>query len=80
VGRLKKSGIKSHNKQTIYNVYEFFKDICEQPGCCNNIDVHKTQEITAEACGVHHSTVQKICSEAFIYSLDNIVFVSPRKT
>jgi hypothetical protein len=66
VGRLGKSDIRSQNKRTIYNVYKFFKDISEEPEHFSNINFHKTQEITAKACGVHCSTVQKVCNEASI--------------
>jgi ribosomal protein L34 len=79
VDRLRKSDIRSQNKRTIYNVYKFFKDISEQPEPFSNINVHKTQEITARACGVHRSTVQKVCNEAFNSSSGNQVFASPRK-
>jgi hypothetical protein len=79
LGRLGKSDIRSQNKRTIYNVYKFFKDISEEPEHFSNINVHKTQEITAKACGVHRSTVQKVCNEAFNSSSDNQVFASPRK-
>jgi hypothetical protein len=80
LGRLGKSDIRSQNKRTIYNVYKFFKDISEQPEhFSNNINVHKTQYITAKACGVHRSTVQKVCKESFNSSSDNQVFASPRK-
>jgi hypothetical protein len=65
VGRLGKSDIRSQNKRAIYNVYKFFKDISEQPEHFSNINFHKTQEITAKACGVHRSTVQEVCNEAF---------------
>jgi hypothetical protein len=63
--RSRKSDIRSQNKRTIYNVYKFFKDISEQPEHFSNINVHKTEEITMKACGVHCSTVQKVCNEAF---------------
>jgi hypothetical protein len=79
LGRLGKSDIRSQNKRTIYNVYKFFKGISEQPEQFGNINIHKTQEITVKACGVHHSTVQKVCNEAFNSSSDNHVFASPRK-
>jgi hypothetical protein len=65
LGGLGKSAFRSQNKRTIYNVYKFFKDIFEQPEHFSNINVHKTQEITVKACGVHHSTVQNICNDAF---------------
>jgi hypothetical protein len=80
LGRLGKSDIRSQNKRTIYNAYKFFKAICEQPEHFSNINVHKTQEITAKAYGVHHSTVQKVCNESFNSSSDNQVFASPRKS
>jgi hypothetical protein len=79
VGRLGISDIRSQNKRTIYNVYEFFKDSSEEPEHFSNINFHKTQEITAKACGVHRSTVQKVCDETFNSSSDNQVFASPRK-
>jgi hypothetical protein len=50
VGRLGKSDIRNLNKRTIYNVYEFFKDIYEEPEHSSNINFQKTQEITAKAC------------------------------
>jgi hypothetical protein len=79
LGRLGKFDIRSQNKRTIYNVDKFFKEISEQPEHFSNINVHKTQEITVKACGVHHSTLQKVCNEAFNSLSDNQVFVSPRK-
>jgi hypothetical protein len=79
LGRLEKSDIRSQNKRTIYNVYKFSKDISEQPEHLSNINVHKTQEITAIVCGVHRRTVQKVCNESFNSSSDNQVFASPRK-
>jgi hypothetical protein len=60
-------------------VYKFFKDICEQPKYFS-INVHKTQEITARACGIHRRTVQKVCNQSFNSSSDNQVFTSPRKS
>jgi hypothetical protein len=39
------------------------------------IYVHKTQEIRADACGVHHSTVQEACNEALKSSSDTLEFV-----
>jgi hypothetical protein len=80
LGRLGKFDIRSQNKRAIYNVYKFFKDICEQPEFFSNINIHETQEITARACGVHRSTVQKVCNESFNSSLENQVFASPRKS
>jgi hypothetical protein len=80
LGRLGKSDIRSQNKRTIYNVYKFFKDISEQPEHFGNINVHKTQEITVKACGVHRSTVKKVCNVAFNSSSDNQAFVSPKKS
>jgi hypothetical protein len=80
LGRLGKSDIRSQNKRTIYNVCKFFKDIFEQPEHFSNTNVHKSQEITVKACGVHSSTVQKVCNEAFNSSSDNQVFASPRKS
>jgi hypothetical protein len=79
LGRLGKSDIRIQNKRTIYNVYKFFEDISEQPEHFSNINVHKTQEITVKPCGVHCSTVQKVCNEAFNSSSDSQVFASPRK-
>jgi hypothetical protein len=79
LGRLGKSDNRSQNKRTIYNVDKFFKDISEQPEHFSNINVHKTQEITVKTCGVHHSTVQKVCNESFNSLSDNQVFASLRK-
>jgi hypothetical protein len=61
-------------------VYKLFKDISEQPEHFSNTNVHKTQEITAKACGVHRNTVQKVCNEAFSSLSGNQVFASPRKS
>jgi transposase len=80
VGRLGISDIRSQNKRTVYNVYKFFKDISEQPEHFSNINVHKTQEIAAKTCGVHRSTMQKVCNESFNSLSDNQVFASPRKS
>jgi hypothetical protein len=37
---LRKSAIESYNKGTIYNMYNFFKDISEWPEHFSNINVH----------------------------------------
>jgi hypothetical protein len=79
-GRLEKSNIRNQNKRTIYNIYNFFKDISEQPEHLNNTSLHKIQDITVKACGVHHSTVHKICNETSISSSDNKIYAYPRKT
>jgi hypothetical protein len=38
--RLRKSAVRSQNKRTIYNVYNFFKDISEQPEHFSDVNVH----------------------------------------
>jgi hypothetical protein len=47
--RLGKSYIRGQNKRTIYNVHKFFKDISLQPEHFSNINLHKTQVVTAKA-------------------------------
>jgi hypothetical protein len=79
LGRLGKSDIIRQNKRTICHVHKFFKDIFEQPEHFSNINVHETQEITAKACNVHHSMVQKICSHVFSSSSGSQVFASSKK-
>lgn len=83
--------IHSQTKNTIYNVYNFFKMVAskkEQPEVANFF--RQCQERTAEACGVSLSTVQRICKESKIISFDvkeklgvgsskGIKFRSPRK-
>jgi hypothetical protein len=68
------------NKRTIYIVYNFFKDIYEQPERLSAVSLHKTQDVTAKTCGIQRSIVQKICNEAFISSSDSKIFASARKT
>jgi hypothetical protein len=41
----------------------------------NSINVHKTQEVTEQVCGVHHKTVEKVCNEASISSSDNLLLL-----
>jgi hypothetical protein len=41
----------------------------------NSINVHKTQEVSEQVCGVHHATVQKVCNEAFISSSGNLLLL-----
>lgn len=72
--------IRSQNKMIIYYVYNFFKDIYEQTEHFSNINVCKTQRITAKSCGVHRSTVQNLSNEGFNSLPDNQVFAFPRKT
>jgi hypothetical protein len=63
--RLGESDTRSRNKRTICKVYNFFQRHLWAP---EHLSLHKTQDITLKACGVHHSTVQKIRNEAFISS------------
>jgi hypothetical protein len=57
-GRLKKSDVRSRNKRSVYNLYKFFEGISHQRKHLSNINVHKAQEMTAEACGVGYFVAQ----------------------
>jgi hypothetical protein len=52
-------------------VYKFFKHVYEQPEHFKNIDIyaHKTQEITAEACGVHCRKISPSFVESYKHTL-----------
>jgi len=77
--------VHSQTKNTIFNVYNFFKKLTNDK---NNPVVatffRKSQEMTAEACGVSVGTVKRITSEGAKSTTAEPVagpsFTSPRKS
>lgn len=80
-----RSDVHSQTKKTIFNVYNFLKKLSNDR---NNPVVatffRKSQEITAEACGISVSTVKRITSEGAKSTTAESVagpsFTSPRKS
>ena len=78
----KDSDLHSQSKKIVYNVYLFFKKLSETSELDSNF-FKKTQEITAEACGISKRSIQRICSE--VRKSDELPeagpsFTSPRKS
>jgi len=74
--------LHSQNKKIVYSVYLFFKKLSES----KKLDAdffRKTQDITAEACGISKRSIQRICLE--VKKIDELPetgpsFSSPRKS
>lgn len=81
----KTNDVHSQAKKIIYSVYSFLKKLSEKEDLDANF-FKKTQDVTAEACGVSIRSIQHICSEARrpieTESLETAdpSFVSPRKS
>jgi hypothetical protein len=72
---------RSQNKQIVYKVYTFLKQLSTQPNLIANF-FKNTQIRTAEACGLSERTVRRICSEAKEKTEEStsvMLFKSPRK-
>ncbi|KAF0731469.1 DDE 3 domain-containing protein [Aphis craccivora] len=54
--------LHSQSKKIIYNVYLFFKKLSESNELYSDI-FKKTQDVTADACGISKRSIQRICSE-----------------
>lgn len=78
----KDKDLHSQSKKIVYSVYLFFKKLSES----KELDAdffQKTQDITAEACGISKRSIQRICSE--VKKIDELPetgpsFSSPRKS
>lgn len=73
--------LHSQSKKIIYNVYLFFKKLSESNELYSDI-FKKTQDVTADACGISKRSIQRICSE--VKKTDELPeegpsFSSPRK-
>jgi len=58
----KNHDIHSQSKKIVYNVYLFFKKLSETKKLDSNFFI-KTQDVTAEACGISKRSIQRVCSE-----------------
>lgn len=72
--RVKKTEYRRQTKMIIQNIYNFFVKHRLAP---EKLDFTKTQNVTAEACGVSLSTVQKVAQEN---RNNKGQFLSPRKS
>ena len=69
----------SQARQIVYKVHNFFKELKSQ-GRREEINFSKTQQLTANACGIHRNLVSRICREAARASFQGSPkFLSPRK-
>jgi len=79
----KDSDVHSQSKKIIYSVYLFLKKLSEKEDLDANF-FKKTQDVTAEACGISKRTIQRICLEARkngeTEEAPGPSFVSPRKS
>jgi hypothetical protein len=71
--------LRSQARQIVFRVHSFFKKYASQDER-NRLNFWKCQDLTAEACGIHKSSVSRICRDAKKSSAQgDPVFVSPRK-
>jgi hypothetical protein len=71
--------LRSQVRQIIFRVQSFIKKYASEDER-NRLNFSKCQDLTAEACGIHKSSVSRVCREAKKFNDQrDPVFVSPRK-
>ena len=71
--------LRSQARQIVYKFHNYFKELKSQ-GRRKEIIFLKTQELTANAFGIHRTLVSRVCREAARVSFQwSTKFLSPRK-
>jgi hypothetical protein len=71
--------LRSQARQIVFRAHSFFKMYASEDKR-NRLNFSKCQDLTAEECGIHKSSVSRICRDAKKSSAQgDPVFVSPRK-
>lgn len=58
--RFGRSNLNKQTRLVIENVYKYFQNLAEYPELTKTLNFKQVQKLTAEACGVSRTTVQRI--------------------